>query len=31
VALPVGGDVGGLEVSDRSFIDDSWREVSSLD
>lgn len=31
VTLPISGNVGGLEVSDRSFIDDSWREVSSLD
>jgi hypothetical protein len=31
VTLPVSGDVGGPEISDRSFIDDSWRKVSSLD
>jgi hypothetical protein len=27
VALSVAGDVGGLEVSDRSFIDDSCRDL----
>jgi hypothetical protein len=31
MALSVAGNVCGLEISDRSFIDDSWCKVSSLD
>jgi len=31
VALPVAGDICGLEVSDRSLIDDSCRDLSRGD
>jgi hypothetical protein len=29
MTLSIAGDVGGLEVSDGSFIDDSWCDLSS--
>jgi hypothetical protein len=31
VTLPVAGDICGLEVSDRSLIDDSCRDLSRGD